>query len=123
MKEFYAKSHEWARKEGSLFVCGISDFAQNKIGDVVYIEFPEVGESFTAGDQFGAVESVKSANDIYAPISGEIVEINEELEDSPELVNQSALGEGWICKIKPLSDDTSHLMDKESYDASVLEED
>ena len=97
----YSKSHEWVRKEGDLLVFGISDYAQDKIGEVVFVELPELDDEFAKGDSFSVVESVKSANDLYIPVGGEIVEVNESLEDDPELVNKDAFGEGWICKIKP----------------------
>ncbi len=97
----YSKSHEWLRKEGDLLVFGISDYAQSKIGEVVFVELPEVDDDYSAGDSFSVVESVKSANDLYIPVSGVITEVNETLDDDPELVNKDAFGEGWICKIKP----------------------
>jgi len=96
----YSESHEWVRKEGDLLVFGISDYAQSKIGEVVFVELPEEDE-FEKGASFSVVESVKSANDLYIPVSGEVVEVNEALEDDPELVNNDAFGDGWICKIKP----------------------
>jgi glycine cleavage system H protein len=97
----YQESHEWARQEGDLIVCGISDYAQDSLSDVVYIEFPEVGDTISQGDTFGVVESVKAASDLYMPMSGEIVEVNEKLEDEPELVNSDPYGEGWMIKFKP----------------------
>lgn len=96
----YSKTHEWVREEGDVLVYGITDYAQDKIGEVVFVELPEE-EDFNKGDSFSVVESVKSANDLYIPVSGEVVEVNEELEDNPDLVNSDAFGEGWICKIKP----------------------
>jgi len=83
----YQESHEWVRQEGELIVCGISDHAQESLSDVVYVEFPEVGDSFSQGETFGVVESVKAASDLYMPMGGEIVAVNEALEDEPELVN------------------------------------
>ncbi len=103
----YSKTHEWIRVEGDLLVLGISDYAQEKIGEVVFVELPEVGDNLGKGDSLSVVESVKSANDLYSPVGGEIVEINEELEDDPELINNDAFGKGWICKIK--SGDISEL--------------
>ena len=97
----YQESHEWARREGELMVCGISDHAQESLSDVVYVEFPEVGDSLSQGDTFGVVESVKAASDLYMPLSGEIVAVNEQLEDEPELVNSDPYGEGWLIKFKP----------------------
>ena len=100
-KAKYQDSHEWARQEGDLIVCGISDHAQDSLSDVVYVEFPEVGDSFAKGDAFGVVESVKAASDLYIPMGGEIVEVNEALEDEPEQVNSDPYGEGWMIKFKP----------------------
>ena len=97
----YQESHEWVRREGELMVCGISDHAQESLSDVVYVEFPEVGDTLSQGDTFGVVESVKAASDLYMPLSGEIVAVNEQLEDEPELVNSDPYGEGWLIKFKP----------------------
>jgi glycine cleavage system H protein len=102
----YSKTHEWVREEGDLLVYGITDYAQEKIGEVVFVELPEE-EEFAKGDSFSVVESVKSANDLYIPVSGEVVEVNEALEDDPDLVNSDAFGKGWICKIK--ASDASEL--------------
>lgn len=112
----YQKSHEWARKEGDNIVVGISDYAQDSLGDVVFVEVPEKGKSVTQGEAFGVVESVKAASDIYAPVSGEVVETNEALADTPETVNQEPFGGGWMVKIKP-SDPAQYdaLMDAEAY--------
>ena len=97
----YQDTHEWARQEGDFIVCGITDFAQDSLSDVVYVELPEVGAILNRGDFFGVVESVKAASDMHIPLSGEIVETNEKLEDEPELVNQDPYGEGWMIKFKP----------------------
>jgi glycine cleavage system H protein len=97
----YQESHEWVRQEGELIVCGISDHAQESLSDVVYVEFPEVGDSFSQGETFGVVESVKAASDLYMPMGGEIVAVNEALEDEPELVNSDPYGAGWMIKFKP----------------------
>ena len=96
----YLESHEWARQEGDLMVLGISDYAQSTLSDIVYVELPEVGDEIAKGDQYAVVESVKAAADVYAPLSGEVVAINEALADAPELVNQDAFGGGWLVKIK-----------------------
>jgi glycine cleavage system H protein len=96
----YTKDHEWARIEGNRVVVGITDFAQEELGDVVFIELPEVGTSIEAAGTFGVVESVKAVSDLYAPVSGTIVEVNSVLEDRPELVNQSPYGEGWMIIIE-----------------------
>lgn len=117
----YLESHEWARKEGDLFVCGISDYAQSTLSDIVYVELPEVGDEVVKGEQFGVVESVKAAADVYAPLSGEVVEVNAELENAPELINSEAFEGGWLMKIKasdPAEWDT--LLDPEAY-AEVVE--
>lgn len=96
----YAASHEWARLEGDVVTVGISDHAQDALGDLVYVELPEVGAQVAAGDEAGVVESVKAASDIYAPVSGEIVAVNEALVDTPETVNSDPYGAGWLYKIK-----------------------
>lgn len=97
----FAKSHEWARElPNQIIEVGISDYAQESLGDVVYVELPDLGDSLTAGEECCAVESVKAASDIYAPLSGEVVAVNEALDDEPELLNQSPYGDGWIFKIK-----------------------
>ncbi|MEM7016665.1 MAG: glycine cleavage system protein GcvH [Pseudomonadota bacterium] len=97
----YLESHEWLKDEGDgIFTVGITDHAQEMLGDLVYVEAPEVGVSFNSGDECAVVESVKAASDIYSPISGEIVEINGELEDTPELVNSGPYADGWLFKIK-----------------------
>jgi glycine cleavage system H protein len=98
----YLKSHEWAKQEGDIIVVGISDHAQDALGDVVYVELPEVGADCQAGDEIAVVESVKAASDIYAPVAGTIVEVNLKLEDSPELVNEEPYADGWFFKIKVL---------------------
>lgn len=97
----YQESHEWARREGDLIVCGITDHAQDSLSDVVYLELPEVGSTFERGQIFGVVESVKAASDLYIPMSGEIVEINSALVDTPETINEDPFGAGWMIKIKP----------------------
>ena len=117
----YTKTHEWARKEADVFVTGISDYAQSTLSDIVYVELPEVGDEVISGDQFGVVESVKAAADVFAPLSGEVVAINEALEDAPEVVNSDAFGDGWLIKIKA-SDETEwdELLTPEDY-AKVVE--
>ena len=97
----YQKSHEWARQEGDLIVCGITDHAQDSLSDVVYVELPDIGSVLNKGEVFGVVESVKAASDLYMPLSGEIIEINEALADTPETVNTDPYGAGWMIKIKP----------------------
>src|SRR5213083_2476493 len=95
----YSKEHEWARVEGDLVTVGITDFAQNQLGDVVYVELPKVGSQVKLMSPFGVVESVKTASDLFAPVSGEVVEVNSALADQPELVNASPYGEAWMIKI------------------------
>ena len=119
----YAKSHEWVRVEGDTAIVGITDHAQDQLGDMVYVELPEVGSQYAAGDACAVVESVKAASDVYAPVSGEVVEVNEALADSPELVNQDAYGDGWIMRLR-LSDpaELDGLMDADGYAAYVESE-
>ncbi len=117
---FYTKDHEWAKADGETVLVGISDYAQDQLGDIVFVEMPEVGDSFNNGDEFGTLESVKAVSELYIPISGEIVEVNEELEDTPELLNQDPYG-GWIIKIKPEDmEELKELLDRDSY-LKVLE--
>lgn len=116
----YATTHEWARIEGDLIVTGISDHAQDALGDLVYVEAPEVGAHLSAGEQAGVVESVKTASDIHAPVEGEVVEINPLLEDDPELVNTDPYGDGWIYKIRPTRlDDIDDLMSADDYEHTL----
>jgi glycine cleavage system H protein len=121
----YAKTHEWVRVEddGSVTV-GISDSAQDQLGDMVFVEVPETGRTVTAEEACAVVESVKAASDVYAPIPGEIVEVNNSLADSPEAVNQDAYGEGWIFRLQP-SDASAldALMDAETYESFLASED
>lgn len=112
----YSKDHEWTKVEGDIVTIGIDDYAQDQLGEVVFVELPEVGDTFSEGDEFGTVESVKAVSEMYIPVSGEITEVNEALEDAPELVNNSPYEEGWIIKVK--ADDLSELdklMDKAAY--------
>ena len=117
----YASSHEWSRQEadGSITV-GITNHAQDALGDVVFVELPEVGRQLNAGDECAVVESVKAASDIYAPVSGEVIAINEALSDSPELLNEDPYGEAWLLKLKPAdSSELDKLLDAEGYQASL----
>ena len=113
----YTQEHEWVRLEGDVAYVGITDYAQHQLGNVVYVDLPEVDDELNQGEEFGAVESVKAASDLLSPISGVVVEINEALEDKPELLNEDAFG-NWICKVK-ISDETElkNLMDAEAYKA------
>ncbi|NQZ49382.1 MAG: glycine cleavage system protein GcvH [Moritella sp.] len=117
----YASSHEWVRKEkDGTYTVGISDHAQGLLGDMVFIDLPDVGDEITAGEDCAVGESVKAASDIYAPISGEIVAINEELEDSPELVNSDAFGEGWLFRVKASDEsELAALLDAVGYAESI----
>ena len=116
----YASTHEWVRIEGDLVVTGISDHAQDALGDLVYVETPEVGQQITAGQQAGVVESVKTASDIHAPVSGTVVEINSNLEDDPDFVNDDPYGKGWIYKIKPDNiADVEQLLSSTAYEAGL----
>ncbi len=117
---FYTKDHEWARIEGDVAYVGITDFAQNELGDIVFLDVPTVGEMLSAGEKFGDIEAVKTVAEAYMPVSGEVVEFNEALESAPELVNASPYDEGWIIKIKfsdPSEFDT--LLKAEEYKESV----
>ncbi|MFW1857493.1 glycine cleavage system protein GcvH [Acinetobacter defluvii] len=116
----YAATHKWVRIEGDLIVTGISDHAQDALGDLVYVESPEVGRQVTAGEAVGVVESVKTASDIHAPISGTVVEINEALDDDPDFVNDEPYGKGWIYKIKADNPaDVEKLLNHTEYEAGL----
>ena len=122
---YYAKTHEWVRREedGTVTV-GITEHAQDALGYVVYVETPEVGDSIAAGDQAGVVESVKAASDIYAPLTGEVVATNEGLEDAPETVNSDAFNDGWFFKLQPQDiSELDALMSAEEYEQLCDEED
>ena len=116
----YTKEHEWARVEGDVAFVGISNHAQEQLGDIVYIELPEVGKALKRSAEAAVVESVKAASEIYAPLGGEVIEVNEALADTPEIVNEDALGKGWFFKIK-ISDasEFGKLMDAPTYDHYV----
>ncbi len=112
---YYTESHEYVKVEGEFGYVGITDYAQHELGNVVYVDMPEVDDEVTAGEEFGAVESVKAASDLLSPVSGTVVEVNEELEDQPEKINEDAFG-NWIIKVK-LSDpsELDNLMDAKAY--------
>jgi glycine cleavage system H protein len=114
----YDEEHEWIRVEGEEGVIGISDYAQDQLSDVVYVELPEIGDSFEQGDILAVVESVKAASDVYMPVSGEVLEINDALEDSPELVNQDPYGEAWFVRIA-IADpsELDDLLDADAYES------
>ncbi len=116
----YARTHEWVKIEGDLVITGITDHAQDELGDLVYVETPEVGSRVTAGEQAGVVESVKTASDIHAPVSGTVVEVNSDLEDDPDFVNDDPYGKGWIYKIKPDNiADVEKLLTNAEYEAGL----
>ena len=116
----YASTHEWVKIEGDLVITGISDHAQDALGDLVYVEAPEVGSQVVAGTQAGVVESVKTASDIHAPVSGEVVEVNTALQDDPDFVNDDPYGKGWIYKIKPNNiADVEKLLSNSEYEAGL----
>ncbi|MDK2962681.1 MAG: glycine cleavage system protein [Verrucomicrobiota bacterium] len=120
---YYAKTHEWLRLDDGAAVVGISDFAQNQLSDVTFVELPDVGREVEAGDEIAVVESVKAASDIYAPVAGTIVEINNDLEDNPELINNSPYDEGWLFKIELRREkDVDNLMSAEEYSELCEEE-
>ena len=112
----YSPDHEWIKVDGDSVYIGITDFAQSELGDIVFVEFPEVGDKFSAGDVFGTVEAVKTVADLFAPISGEVIEINDTLENSPEAINTDAYNDGWIIKVKiGNTKELDSLLDFESY--------
>jgi glycine cleavage system H protein len=117
----YTKSHEWVRTEGDTATIGITDHAQDELGDVVFVELPEVGATFDAGDSFGTVESVKAVSDLYTPVGGEVVEVNEALNDSPEKINEDPYGDGWIVKLSV--SDRGDLLSASDYERFLEEED
>ena len=117
---FYSKEHEWAHINDEEVVIGITDYAQSQLGDVIFIEFPEVGVELTLGDAFGEVEAVKAVSELYAPISGTITAVNEELEDSPDIVNSDPYGDGWLIKVAPSNpEEKDELMNFLSYEEHV----
>jgi glycine cleavage system H protein len=116
----YTKTHEWLRLDGDVATIGLADYAQNELGDITFLELPEVGDSVTQNEPLGVVESVKAASDVYAPVSGEVVERNDALIDAPELVNQSPYGDAWLIKVKVSdSSEIDALMNPDDYDAHV----
>ncbi len=119
----YTSDHEWAMEEGDLLVIGITDYAQDALGEIVYIELPSEGDEITKGDPFGAVESTKAVSDLYAPVSGDVVEVNDVLLDAPETINGDPYGEGWMIKVRPYDpNELNDLMDFEDYAEYVEKE-
>ena len=117
----YSESHEWVKVEGNIAVIGVSDYAQKEMGDITYVDMPDVDDTVNAGEEFGALESVKASSDLISPVSGTVVEVNEELEDAPEKVNEDAFG-SWIIKVE-MSDasELDSLMDAAAYKAFIGE--
>ena len=120
----YTKEDEWIRREGDRVVIGVSDFAQKQLGDIVFVELPEVGGSLEVGASFGTIESVKAVSDLYAPITGEVLAINEALEEAPEQVNESCYEDGWLVAVRPSHpEELESLLEAAAYRASVAERD
>jgi glycine cleavage system H protein len=116
----YTTTHEWVRPEGDRVVIGITDYAQHELGDVIYLELPEVGRNLSAGEMFGTVESVKAVSDLYAPLSGEVVDVNAELPNRPEAVNQSPYDRGWMIALRPADpSELERLLDSAAYVAQL----
>ena len=113
---FYTKEHEWANFKDNEVIIGITDYAQSQLGDIIFIEFPEIGDQVNAGDSFGEVEAVKTVSELYAPVTGTVLEVNENLEDSADLVNSDPYGDGWLIKIKPANlNEKDDLMKSAAY--------
>tara|TARA_Y100000588_G_scaffold84216_1_gene88780 strand:- start:1848 stop:2273 length:426 start_codon:yes stop_codon:yes gene_type:complete len=113
---FYTKEHEWANFKDNEVIIGITDYAQSQLGDIIFIEFPEIGDQVNAGDSFGEVEAVKTVSELYAPVTGTVLEVNENLEDSADLVNSDPYGDGWLIKIKPTNlNEKDDLMKSAAY--------
>jgi glycine cleavage system H protein len=117
----YLKTHEWVRMEGEEAVIGITDFAQDSLGDIVYIEMPKVGDTFGAEETFGVIESVKASSDLYAPVGGEVIAVNEALEDDQAPVNKDPYGEGWLIRLK-VSGEQGELIDATEYEKVMAEQ-
>ena len=118
---FYTEEDEWIRVEDSEAVLGITDYAQDSLSDIVYVELPDVGDSFSSGDTFGVVESVKAASDVYAPLSGSVIAVNELLADDPEKINADPYGDGWIVRIQPSAGTDGDVMSPDEYQAFLDE--
>lgn len=116
----FSKDHEWVKTEGNVSTIGITDFAQSELGDIVFVELPEVGDEITSGQPFGSVESVKTVSELYAPISGKVVEVNSELEDTPEFVNESPYENAWMIKVETSNEDElNELLTQAQYDEMI----
>jgi len=122
-ENLYSKDHEWILVQDSVGTIGITDYAQHELGDVVYVDLPEVGDTFEAGDPFGSVESVKAVSEVFCPISGEVVEVNSKLEESPELINQSPHEKAWMVKIRITNpDELKELLSAVEYEEYLQEQ-
>ena len=119
-ERYYTETHEWVSVDGDVATIGITDYAQSQLGDVVFLELPSVGRMLEAGDSFGVVESVKAASDLYSPVAGTVLEVNEGLSDNPETVNRDPLGAGWLIKVRLNGDPGEGLLDEAGY-RSILE--
>ncbi len=120
----YSKDHEWVKFDGNKATIGVTDFAQDQLGDVVFVEVPAEGDAITEGDSMGTIESVKAVSDVYAPISGNIVEVNAELEDAPQLINEDAYGKGWIAvvEVEDVAAAKANLLDAKAYEELLAQE-
>jgi glycine cleavage system H protein len=119
----YSEEHEWVKVEGEKVRVGITHFAQSELGDIVYVELPEVGDEVTANETFGSVESVKTVSELYAPVSGKVIEVNEDLSDNPEFVNESPFEKAWMIVVEPSDNsELDKLMTAEQYEAMVRED-
>ena len=119
----YTKKHEWVKIEGEEAIIGITDYAQSELTDIVFVEPPEIGTELVKGEELGVVESVKAASELYSPVTGEVIEVNEELETAPELMNSEPYGKGWMAKIKAENlDELNELMNAEEYEIYIEEE-
>jgi glycine cleavage system H protein len=114
----FTESHEWVKRDGDTATVGISEYAQSQLGDVIYLELPNVGQQLEAGGRLGVIESVKAASDLYSPVSGEVTDVNQDLKDHPEYVNEDPYGKGWIVKLRGVKDGPN-LLDQKAYDAFV----
>ena len=120
---YYSEDHEWVREEEECLVIGVTDFAQEELGDIVFVELPEVDEEFDKGDSFGVLESVKAVSDTFIPVSGRVIEVNDNLLDNPELINDDPYGDGWLIKVDPADDsELDELLSAEEYAEFIEEE-
>ncbi len=118
----YSRSHEWIRIEGDTGTVGITEHAQKELGEIVYLELPEIGHVFDSGQEFGTVESVKAVSELFTPLAGEVIEVNPHVVEDPAALNDDPYGDGWLVRLKLASDDTSELLDAQGYEAFVKEE-